>query len=125
MARDFPRHRRVAEQLRRELAGLIREHVKDPRLGPVTVTRVDVSRDLAWADIHVAFLSDTSECEQRLAILGGAAGFLRRQLGRQMRIRTVPQLRFHYDESLDHAQHIDRLIAEALASDRQRNDNES
>ncbi len=122
MPRDYPRHRRVAEQLRRELAELIRDYVKDPRLGPVTVTHVAVSRDLGWADIQVAFLADTTECEQRLAILGGAAGFLRRQLGRRMRIRTVPQLRFHYDQSLDHAQHIDQLIARARASDRQRDD---
>jgi len=122
MPRDYPRHRRVAEQLRRELAEMIRDYIKDPRLGPVTVTHVDVSRDLGWADIQVAFLADTTECEQRLAILGGAAGFLRRQLGRRMRIRSVPQLRFHYDQSLDHAQHIDQLIARARASDRQRDD---
>lgn len=124
MPRDYPRHRRVAEQLRRELAELIREHVKDPRLGPVTVTQVDVSRDLGWADIRVAFLAETSDCEQRLAILAGAAGFLRRQLGRRMRIRSVPQLRFHYDQSLDQAQHIDRLIAEARAADRSRGSDE-
>ncbi len=124
MPRDYPRHRRVAEQLQRELAELIRDYVKDPRLGPVTVTRADVSRDLGWADVHVAFLADTSECEQRLAILSGAAGFLRRQLGRRMRIRTVPQLRFHYDQSLDDAQHMDRLIAQARASDRKQGDDE-
>ncbi len=124
MARDFPRHRRVAEQVRRELSGLILEEIKDPRLGPVTVTDVDVSRDLAWSDVYVSFLGDTRDNQQRLQVLTGAAGFLRRLLGKRMKIRTVPQLRFHYDQGLDHAQHMDQLIARARASDRKDGDDQ-
>ncbi|WJW76515.1 30S ribosome-binding factor RbfA [Thiohalobacter sp. IOR34] len=122
MPRDFPRTRRVGDQIQRELAVLIRDQLKDPRLGLVTVSAVEVSRDLAYAKVFVTLLGE-EEPERRdemLTVLNRAAGFLRHQLGQSMKLRTVPQLRFLYDDSIDRGSRLDSLIEEAVAKDRER-----
>lgn len=120
MPREFPRTARVAEQLRQELSELIREAVKDPRLGPVTVTEVLVARDFSHAKVFVSFLGDTQGIEEKIDILQHAARMLQGQLGRRLRLRMIPQLQFQYDEVLDHGQRMDALIAKARAEDEQR-----
>lgn len=118
MANDYPRSRRVADQVQRELAGLIRDEVRDPRVGSVTVSEVKVSRDLAHAEVYVTGLGMV-EAESRAMVeaLNGAAGFLRRQLARQMRLRTVPALKFHYDPVFDQGARLNRLIDDVVSDD--------
>ncbi len=116
MAREYARTQRVAEQIRRELAELIRTALKDPRLGRVTVTEVEVSRDLAHARVYVTLPPD--EAEQSLKGLTSAAGFLRRALAERMSMRTVPALRFIHDTTLDRADALSALIDQALGGDR-------
>jgi ribosome-binding factor A len=118
MARDFERTRRVGEQIQRELADLIRREVKDPRLGMVTVSAVEVSKDFSRARIFTTVLGKDMEAAQEdLAILNHAAGFLRSQLGKRMLLRTVPQLQFVYDKSIETGSHLSALIDAAVASD--------
>ena len=119
MAREFGRPQRVAEQIQRELAILIQRDLKDPRVGMVTVSAVEVSRDLAYATIFVTFLGndDPDEIKSALAALQHASGFLRSQLGRIIRMRLTPHLTFKYDESLVRGRELSSLIDEARARD--------
>ncbi|CAM3490395.1 30S ribosome-binding factor RbfA [Halomonas lysinitropha] len=122
--REFKRTDRVADQLQKELAVLIQREVKDPRLGMVTVSGVEVSRDLGYADIHVTLLGEQTpeRIKENLAVLKRAAGFLRSQIARRIKLRHVPELRFHYDESVVRGQHLSSLIDEAVASDQAQHD---
>ncbi|WP_043530874.1 30S ribosome-binding factor RbfA [Litchfieldella xinjiangensis] len=120
--REFKRTDRVADQLQQELAVLIQREVKDPRLGMITVSGVTVSRDLGYADVHVTLLgeNDPERIRENLKVLKNAAGFLRSQIARRIKLRHVPELRFHYDESVVRGQHLSSLIDEAVAKDRAR-----
>ncbi|MEQ6918053.1 30S ribosome-binding factor RbfA [Halomonas aquatica] len=122
--REFKRTDRVADQLQKELAVLIQREVKDPRLGMVTVSGVEVSRDLGYADVHVTLLGEQTpeRIRENLAVLKRAAGFLRSQIARRIKLRHVPELRFHYDESVVRGQRLSSLIDEAVASDRDLHD---
>ena len=115
MPREFPRTRRVGEQIQRELAGLLREELQDPRLGMVSVSGVEVSRDLAHARVYISVLGGEEAVSETIKVLNKAAGFLRHQLGQRMRLRVIPQLRFLYDESLAEGARMDALIAAAVA----------
>ena len=119
MAREFGRPQRVAEQIQRELAMLIQRELKDPRVGMVTVSAVEVSRDLAYATIFVTFLGndDPDDIKASLDALQHASGFLRSQLGRIIRMRLTPHLTFKYDESLVRGRELSSLIDEARARD--------
>ncbi len=118
MPREFPRTRRVGEQIQRELAGLLHEELKDPRLGMISVCGVEVSRDLAHARVYISVLGGEEIVSETLKVLNKAAGFLRHQLGQRMRIRVIPHLRFLYDESLAEGARMDALIAAAIAGRR-------
>lgn len=121
MAKQTPRTRRVAEQLQRELAETIREAVRDPRVGSVTVSGVDVTRDFAHAKVYMTVLGEDAETSQAAAeILNGAAGFLRRELGRRVRLRTVPALKFIHDPSFDRGARLSSLIDSAIDEDQER-----
>ncbi len=116
MAREFSRTSRIGEVIMRELAQMIQHEVSDPRVGMVTVSHVDVTSDLKYAKVFVTRLNgveseqDVSEC---IAGLTNAAGFLKRGIAKRVEIRTIPELRFHYDKSLEHGFHMDELIAKA------------
>ena len=118
MPREFSRSLRVAEQLQRELAELIRDEVKDPRLGMVSISGVEVSRDMAHAKVFVSVLGEEPVAVASLEALNHAAGFLRHELGRRMRLRSVPQLRFIHDRSLEEGARMSALIDAALAGDK-------
>lgn len=120
MPREYPRSRRVGDQIQRELAQLIRDEVKDPRVALVTVTEVEVSRDLAHAKVFFGSLSDASTHAEMTKVLNGAAGFLRRELAKRLSTRTVPELRFHYDTALEEGARMDALISKARADDEAR-----
>lgn len=116
MPKEFSRSRRVGEQMQRELAELIRDQVKDPRVGMVTVSGVEVSRDLAHAKVFFTVLG--SEPDESAAGLNRAAGFLRSQLSRRMTLRSVPQLHFAYDDSVVRGNELSSLIDQAVSADR-------
>ena len=113
MAKDFSRSHRVAEQMQRELADLLMFEVKDPRIGMITITAVEVTGDMAHAKI---FYSAAKPSESMQNGLDKSAGFLRTQLAKRMLLRTVPQLHFVYDASIDNGMKMSQLIDEALAS---------
>lgn len=111
MPKNFSRTRRVAEQIQRELAELIRREVRDPRLGMVTVTAAEVSRDMSYAKVFVTVLGKSeAESQISLDILTRLAGFLRHELGKQMRLRHIPELRFVYDASIERGTSLSALI---------------
>lgn len=120
--REFKRTDRVGDQLQKELAVLIQREVKDPRLGMVTVSGVTVSRDLGYADVYVTLLGEDGpeRIKENLKVLKQAAGFLRSQIARRIKLRHVPELRFHYDESVVRGQRLSSLIDEAVSHDRAR-----
>lgn len=121
MAKEFSRTQRIGDQMQRELALLIQRDVKDPRLGLVTITGVEVSRDLSHAKIFITVMGqddDEEAVKSNLRILSDAAGFLRMQLGKAMKLRTVPQLHFHYDASVRRGVELASLIERAVAEDR-------
>ena len=106
------RPERLAEELREEIARMIASEVKDPRLGFVTVTRVEVAHDLRYARVHVGVLGGEAEREKSLTALRSAAGFIRRQLGRRLRIHHSPEVDFRYDKGIDATDRVARLLAE-------------
>ena len=118
MPRDFPRTRRVGEQLQRELATLIRDEISDPRIGMVSVSAVEVSRDLSHAKVFFSTLGSEAQAQASLEVLQGAAGFLRRLLGQRLKMRSVPQLHFKPDHSLEQGAHLSSLIDSAIRADR-------
>lgn len=122
MPREFSRTRRVGEQLQRELAVLVRDEIKDPRLGMISISGATVSRDLAYATVYVSVLGDDKAVTESVAVLNHAAGFLRHRLGQSMHIRTVPQLKFVFDSSLREGARMDALINAAVSGNRPEED---
>jgi len=111
------RVQRVAEEIRHELADLLRNEVKDPRVGMVTVTRVDVSGDMSHAKVHFTHLAGRAHGDEAVAALARTSGFLRSQLARRLSTYKVPQLGFVYDDSIEAGIALSRLIDEAVAED--------
>ena len=117
MPKDYPRSRRIAEQIQRELADLIRLELKDPRVpGLITVSDVEVSPDQSQAKVFFTLLGDDRAIADATQGLNRAAGFLRTQLSRRMKLRMVPQLHFEYDASVERGIRLSHLIDEAVGS---------
>ena len=121
MAKEYARTQRVADYLQRELASLIQHEVRDPRVGMVSVTGVDVRRDRGHARVYFTMMgSDSSEdASESTEALNKAAGFLRSQLSRSSNMRTVPQLRFYFDSSVGRGRDLENLIKRAANADRE------
>ena len=117
MPGDSNRRRRVAELLKRELAILVQQELDDPRVHGVTITAVEVSADLSNAKIYFTTLAEDEETAKTVVALNKAAGFLRRALMRRVVLRSVPQLRFRFDESVKKGAALTGLIERALAED--------
>lgn len=123
MPSDFPRARRIAEQIRQELADILWREVKDPRVTGVTLTAVEVTRDLEHAKVWFTMLAgERDEVEKALQ---HAAGFLRTELAHRMRMRLVPKLKFIYDESVTRGVHLSELIDRAVEEDRRHHQDEA
>lgn len=127
MARDFSRSQRVSQEMQKEIAIILQREVKDPRIGMVTVSGVEISRDLAYAKVFVTFLNlsggEKSEEEmvaEGLTALNEAAGFIRSLLGKAMRLRIVPELTFAYDNSLVEGMRMSNLVSNVVKSDEER-----
>lgn len=110
----FQRSDRVAEQVRRDLADLIRVELKDPRVGMISLTAVELTPDYAHAKVFFTTL-DSDHLNEIEAGLKRSAGFLRRELGRRIHIHTLPELHFVYDNSLERGASMSQLIAQASA----------
>ena len=124
MPREFPRSRRIAEQIQRILSDVIRADVRDPRLDKAMVSDVDVTRDLSVAWVYVTSFIPDADPEELLAAFRSAAGFLRGRLARELTVRNVPELRFRFDDSLRKGAELDSLIDSAVALDKPGTDDE-
>ena len=120
MPREYPRARRVEEQLKRLLAELVRREVKDPRVGLITITSAEVSRDLTHANVYFTPFAGVGDPKEALEALRHAAGFLRHQVRNQMRLRVAPEILFHIDDSVERGARLSALIDDAVDSDRRR-----
>ena len=118
MKRTSQRAQRVGDQIQRELADLLTNEVKDPRVGPVTVTGVDVSADLSHATIRFTHLAGKETAQVVADALARTAGFLRSELSRRLDLYSVPQLHFAYDDSIESGIRMSQLIDEAIAADK-------
>ncbi|AWI51477.1 ribosome-binding factor A [Actinobacillus minor 202] len=119
MSREFKRSDRVAQELQKEVAIILQREVKDPRIGMVTVSDVEVSRDLAYAKIFVTFLFDNDQeaIKQGMKGLEKASPYIRSLVGKAMRLRIVPELRFIYDESLVEGMRMSNLVSNVIRED--------
>jgi ribosome-binding factor A len=120
MPKDYSRARRIADQIQRELSEIIRLELRDPRVGMITITEVEVSPDHAYATVFFTVLSNADSPDDSVAALKHAAGFLRSQLAQRVKLRTVPHLQFKYDSSVERGVRLSRLIDDAVASDTKR-----
>lgn len=118
MPKDFARTSRIAEQIRRDLAELIRTELKDPRVSLVTLTDVEVTADYAHAKVFFTTLAGAEHLEEITAGLKRASGFLRRELGKRIKIHHLPELHFVYDPSVERGTRLSQLIDEAVHSGR-------
>ena len=113
MKRGQGRPQRLGDLIQREVSDLIRLEVRDPRVGMITITSVDVSPDMSHAKIFFTVL-EKEKLRETLEGLGRSAGFLRSQLAKRIKRYTTPELRFAYDESVERGDRLSRLIDEAL-----------
>ncbi|MEZ8143748.1 ribosome-binding factor A [Enterovibrio norvegicus FF-33] len=121
MAKEFSRTQRVSQQVQKEVALILQREIKDPRISMVTVSGVDVSRDLAYAKIHVTFLTTGDQtAEAGLEALNEQAWYVRTLLGKAIRLRITPEVIFVFDQSLTEGMRISNLVTSAVKSDEAR-----
>lgn len=118
MKRYSQRAQRVADQIQRELAQLLRDEVKDPRVGRITITAVEVSADLSHAKVFFTHLAGREHAAEAVHALQHTAGFLRTELSHRLGLYSVPQLHFAYDDSIESGLRLSQLIDAAIAADR-------
>jgi ribosome-binding factor A len=117
MSREFPRSRRVEEQIQRILSDIVRAEVRDPRLSGVIVSAVKVSRDLSVAWIYYSTLDTAETAEELGAAFDSASGFLRGRLAAELSVRRVPELRFEFDDTFQRGAALEKLIDTAVSGD--------
>ncbi|MCI2285318.1 30S ribosome-binding factor RbfA [Colwellia sp. MSW7] len=126
MAREYARTDRVGQQIQKEIAVILMREIKDPRLSMTTVSAVEVTRDLAYAKVFVTFFNDNAdEVKESLEVLAEAEGYIRSLLGKRLRARIMPHLRFIYDSSMSEGVRMSALVDQAVASDSHKGDIES
>jgi len=113
MAREFKRSARVASQMQKELAIILQQGMKDPRIGFITVNEVELSKDLTTARIYITALgADEQGQKDNIVWLNDAAPFIRSEMGRRMRLRSVPYIKFYYDTSFETGMRVSELLAD-------------
>jgi ribosome-binding factor A len=110
---------RVGEQIKKEMSNLIQTELKDPRIGFVTVTGVDVTGDLSEARIYISILGNEEQKEETLHAIGRAKGFLRSELGKRIRLRHTPEIEFRFDSSIEYGSRIEALLQQINRESRQ------
>jgi len=119
MAKEYSRASRVSQQVQKELARILQQEVKDPRIGMVTISGVDITRDLAYATVYVTFFTVGEQTnDESLKGLNAASGYIRRLLGKAMKLRIVPEVRFCFDETLTEGLRISEMVSSAIQSDK-------
>lgn len=103
---------RVGEQLKKELSQILQSELKDPRVGFLTVTGVEVSGDLSQAKVYISVLGSDQQKEDTLKALARASGFIRSEVGKRIRLRHTPELIFKFDHSIEYGSHIEKLLSE-------------
>lgn len=113
MAREFKRSARVASQMQKELAIILQQGIKDPRIGFITVNEVELSKDLATAKVYITALgADIEGQKNNITWLNDAAPYIRSEMGKRMRLRNVPYIKFYYDDSFEKGMRVSELLAE-------------
>lgn len=126
MTNDFKRTDRVAQMIQRKLAQIIQTEVKDPRLPRfITVSAVDVSRDLAHAKVYITVLGEHCDKKELLSILNMAASYLRTVLARSIKLRVIPKLHFLYDTSIEYGSHMSQVLNQLNIKEEDDDDDES
>lgn len=120
--RDFSRTDRVGQQIQKEIAVILQREIKDPRLGMATVSAVEVSRDLAYAKVFVTILNtaDEDKTKESIAILNEATGYIRSLLGKRIRARIMPDLKFVLDSSLLDGMRMSNLVDQVIREDKKK-----
>jgi len=129
MAQEYSRTQRIADQVQRDLAQLIQFGIKDPRLGMVTVSYVKIAKDLGYADVYVTVLplggkDEKTAIKESLSVLNNAAGFLRGELARHIKLRVMPNLRFQYEATVERGRHLHGLIESAVRLENKKDQDE-
>jgi len=115
---------RISEEIKKIVSSIIMNDLKDPRISPMTsITRVEVTRDLRYANIYFAVLGNASEKQNTLQGLNSSRGYVRKGMGEKMNLRYTPEPIFHLDESIEHGIYISKLI-DQVSKDRDNNENE-
>ncbi|MFM1057838.1 30S ribosome-binding factor RbfA [Yersinia enterocolitica] len=126
MAKEFSRSQRVSQEMQKEIALILQREIKDPRVGMVTVSGIELSRDLAYAKVFVTFLNvltdnaDPDTVKNGIKALQDASGYIRTLLGKAMRLRIVPELTFAYDNSLIEGMRMSNLVTNVIKNDVER-----
>ncbi|EXG83089.1 30S ribosome-binding factor RbfA [Saccharibacillus sacchari] len=108
---------RVGEEIKKELSQMIQSELKDPRIGFVTVTDVEVTGDLSEANVYLSIFGDEDQKQQSLTGIKKATGFLRTEIGKRIRLRHTPTLFFHLDESIAYGSKIESLLGQIKSED--------
>jgi ribosome-binding factor A len=114
---DYKRTDRIGALMQREISDILQRQIKDPRVGFCTVTHVEVSNDLRHAKVRVSIMGDETQCQNSMAGLKNAAGFVRREIGQRLSLRYTPEIRFIRDKSVDYILTIDKLLKEIETED--------
>ena len=123
MAREFSRTQRVSQEIQKEIAIILQREIKDPRVGMATVSGVDLSRDMAYATVFVTFLNfmdedqNSEQVKLGIRVLNDISGYIRSLLGKEMRLRIIPELKFEYDSSLVEGMRMSNLVSDVIKHD--------
>ena len=112
------RAERVGEQMKKEVMDIINNKVKDPRVGFLTITDVELTNDLSHAKVYLTVLGSNKEIDNTFKALEKAKGFIKSELGSRMRLRIVPELFFEYDESIEYGNKIEKMIQDLHKNDK-------
>ena len=116
---------RISSEVKKEISKIIMDDLNDPRLSTeamVSVTDVEVTNDLSYADVYISVLGDNKNKEDVMEALNQAKGYIKILIGDRMRLRTMPEFRFNFDNSIEHGAYMDKLIAETIAKDKKANE---
>ena len=114
---EYSRTERVGDLIQRELAVLLQQEIKDPRIGMITITVVEVTKEFEHAWVYYTVLGDKAQRDKTTLGLDKASGFLQRELAKRLKLRTTPQLKFMFDKSINEGMRMTALINEAISSD--------
>lgn len=112
------RAERVGEQMKQEIMDIVNNKVKDPRVGFLTITDVELTNDLSHAKVYLTVLGSNKEVDNTFKALEKAKGFIKSELGSRMRLRIIPDLTFEYDESIEYGNKIERMIQDLHKEDK-------